>query len=260
MALNKNTEMHSAIYTGRVSHTRLVPKYHSFDYKVYMMYIDLDELDRVFKGAFCWSARRPALAWFRRKDFLGDNSESIKNEVKKYIRRDTGNDFNGSVRVLANLRYFGFIMNPIVCYYCFNSENHLEYIIAEVTNTPWKEKHAYVLACDPKQRIQRIKFQKLMHVSPFNKMDIEYMWAGNTPDENIVVRLDNWQDSEKTFTASLSLNRQSISPWSLMRTSLLYPFMTIQVCVGIYWQALKLYLKGLRFVTHPGKSAVRKTN
>ena len=127
--------MHSAIYTGVLQHCRYQPKHHFFQYRVFMMYLDLQELEQVFAKSRLWSFKKPALAWLRRCDFIGDSKETIDTSVRKAIKNQTGKDFQGAIRLLANLRYFGFQMNPIVCYYCFNEAEQLEYVVAEVTNT-----------------------------------------------------------------------------------------------------------------------------
>lgn len=244
-------KLKSAIYKGRLSHERLSPKRHRFEYSVFMMYIDLDELETVFSKAMEWSYKRPAVAWLKRNDFIGDSRQSIKASVIEKIREETGNKFQGSVRMLANLRYFGFLMNPLVCYYCFDQNEKLQYIVAEVTNTPWKEKHCYVLACNPDTPIQRIDFEKKMHVSPFNSMDMSYKWQSNLPTEKLSIRLLNWYQDTRHFEANLVLEREEITSAGLHRLMLSYPFMTLKVFGAIYWQALKLYIKGVQFVPHP---------
>ena len=252
--------MQSAIYKGILQHCRHYPKRHFFQYRVFMMYLDLTELDAVFAKARGWSFKTPALAWLRRKDFIGGDSKvSIADSVRAAIKQATNRDFTGSIRMLANLRYFGFQMNPIVCYYCFNGNEQLEYVVAEVTNTPWREKRAYVLRCDPKSVQQRIRFEKTLHVSPFNDMHFTYEWIGAKPGASLAIRLINWRGEQRVFEANLALDRQVISTKSLYGILLAYPFMTFKVFVGIYWQALRLFLKGLPLVNHPGTSINDKT-
>jgi len=252
-------ELNSAIYRGQLEHSRLTPKLHHFSYKVFMIYLDLDEIDAVFSLSRLWSAERFALARFKRRDFFGSEKLSIKAAIIQHIRSRTGEDFAGSVRVLANLRYFGFLMNPLVTYYCFDPDERLQYIVAEVTNTPWQETHAYVLKCHPDQNVQRIEFDKALHVSPFNDMNLQYRWTSNRPAEALMLRLENWRGETMEFEASLALKREAVSSRNLDRLILRYPWMTLKVAAAIYWQALRLFIKGLPFVAHPALAA-RKRN
>lgn len=244
----------SALYHGRVRHTRQVPKCHDFTYDVFMLYLDLAEVDRVFHLSRLWSARHWAPARFCRDDFLGSADVPLDQAVRQRIFDATGCRFNGSIRMLANLRYFGFLMNPLVVYYCFDDSEQLAYMVAEVTNTPWRERHSYVLPCHPNRSVHRIAFPKALHVSPFNDMDMEYRWRSNTPDDKLGIYLANWRGDRKEFDASLVLSREPISQRSLNQTILRYPFMTAKVGAAIYWQALKLFVKGVPFVAHPDVS------
>lgn len=250
-------ELNSAIYRGQLQHSRLTPKRHHFSYDVFMIYLDLDEIDTVFSLSRLWSAERFALARFRRDDFFGSEKLSIKAAIIQHIRKHTGEDFNGPVRMLANLRYFGLLMNPLVTYYCFDRDERLQYIVAEVTNTPWRETHAYVLKCHPDQRVQRIKFDKALHVSPFNDMELQYRWTSNMPADALMLRLENWRGETMEFEASLALKREAISSLNLDRIILRYPWMTLKVAAAIYWQALRLFLKRVPFVAHPNAAASR---
>lgn len=252
-------ELNSAIYRGQLQHSRLTPKLHHFSYDVFMIYLDLDEIDTVFSLSRLWSTERFALARFKRRDFFGPEKLSIKAAIIQHIRKQTGEDFEGSVRMLANLRYFGFLMNPLVTYYCFDRDERLQYIVAEVTNTPWKETHAYVLGCHPEQSVQRIKFDKALHVSPFNDMDLQYRWASNIPADALMLRLENWRGETMEFEASLALTREAISSRNLEKVILRYPWMTLKVAATIYWQALRLFIKGVPFVAHPA-AGVKKQN
>jgi len=251
-------ELKSAIYRGQLEHSRLTPKLHHFAYDVFMIYLDLDEIDTVLSLSKLWSTERFALARFKRSDFFGAEKLSIKAAVIQHIRKHTGENFDGSVRMLANLRYFGFLMNPLVTYYCFDRDERLQYIVAEVTNTPWHETHAYVLECHPDQNVQRMKFDKALHVSPFNDMDLQYRWTSNTPADALMLRLENWRGDAMEFEASLALKREAISSRNLQRTILRYPWMTLKVAAAIYWQALRLYIKGVPFVAHPDAAVARK--
>ncbi|VUD52812.1 hypothetical protein TDB9533_01708 [Thalassocella blandensis] len=250
--------LQSAIYRGWVQHRRFSPTQHQFRYQVFMMYLDLAELDEVFAGSRCWSVDTANLAYFKREDYLGDAAEPLEFSVRKKVQEETGHYPDGPIRMLTNLRYFGFVFNPITCYYIFNSSEQLEFVVAEVTNTPWGERHAYVLRCDPLRKRQRISFEKEMHVSPFNPMNIQYEWKNNTPSETLVLHMINWFESHKQFDATLKLERHEISPASLAKTLAMYPFMTLKVVMTIYWQAMKLWFKRTPTYSHPKNTRLEK--
>lgn len=242
---------HSGIYKGWLRHRRFSPRCHEFNYQVFMMYLDLSELDRVLDLSPWWSRSRWSLARYVRSDFLGDSSVDLDCAIRTRIKEEAGVEHTGPIRLLANLRYFGFNINPIVTYYCFDEQEHLQYIVAEVTNTPWKEKKSYVLRCDPNLKQQRINFNKGMHVSPFNPMDMRYFWRSNNPAKRLSLNIETWRDDDVELDATLSLKRVDISRQSLNRTILRYPWMTVKVAGAIYWQAIKLLHKRVPFYGHP---------
>lgn len=246
--------MKSRIYEGIVRHRRVTPRQHEFQYRVFMPYICLDELPDLFADKPLWSATGRALAEFRRSDFLGDPDIPLAEEVRRRIREETGKDHTGPIYLLANLRYFGHIMNPIACYYCFNEdESKLLYLVAEVNNTPWNERHSYVLPGAAEGEWLKTKFDKTFHVSPFNPMAMSYHWRSNTPKQRLFLHMENTSDDKKVFDATLSLSAQPITAAHLNKNLLKYPFMTLKIAFAIYWQALRLYLKGVPLHTHPNK-------
>ncbi|MGD8840422.1 MAG: DUF1365 domain-containing protein [Gammaproteobacteria bacterium] len=243
--------MHSAIYRGHLRHRRHYPHGHRFCYTVFMMYLDLDEIDTVLAMSPFWSRKPWRPARFERRDFLGDPAMPLAEAVRERIREETGQRHEGPIRLLANLRYYGYSQNPIACYYCFDSDEKLRYIVAEVTNTPWGERQSYVLECDPERRIQRIEFDKEMHVSPFNPMQMRYRWRGNQPSEILALNLDAEYEDRVHVDATLALKRREIDAHSLAAILVRHPWMTARVVLGIYWQALKLWLKKTPFYGHP---------
>ncbi len=244
--------MKSRLYEGIVRHRRLLPRQHEFSYRVFMPYIRLDELPELFDGRCLWSARRWAPARFRRSDFLGDPHLPLEQEVRRRIREETGVDHLGPIYLLANMRYFGISMNPIACYYCFSEdESRLDFLVAEVNNTPWNERHSYVLAGPQGGRWLRTEFDKQFHVSPFNPMDMRYHWRSSTPDHRLVLHLANVDAGTRVFDASLSLSARPMTAANLNRTLWRYPLMTARIALAIYWQALRLFLKGTPLYSHP---------
>ena len=244
--------MKSKLYEGVIRHRRLHPRSHQFSYRVFMPYIRLDELPELFDSNWLWSARRWALARFKRSDFLGDPELPLEQEVRRRIFEETGVSHRGPIYLLANMRYFGIAMNPIACYYCFNEdESRLEYLVAEVNNTPWNERHSYVLAGPKQGRWLETEFDKQFHVSPFNPMDMRYHWRSSTPDRRLVLHLANTDAGTRVFDASLSLSARPMTAKNLNRTLWRYPLMTAKIALAIYWQALRLFIKGTPLYSHP---------
>jgi hypothetical protein len=246
--------MKSRLYTGLLRHRRHRPRDHAFSYRVFMPYLCLDELPGLFDDIPLWSARRWAPGRFRREDFLGDPAQPLADEVRRRIREETGRAHRGPIYLLANLRYFGIQMNPICCYYCYNEdETRLEYLVAEVTNTPWNERHSYVLCAGDGPRLS-CDFDKALHVSPFNPMAQRYHWRSNTPGRRLGIHLANSAGGDLVFDATLALTAEPLTARNLNRMLLRYPFMTAKVAAAIYFEALKLFVKRVPLYPHPERS------
>jgi DUF1365 family protein len=213
----------SALYEGWVRHRRFEPVQHEFRRRLFMAYLDLDELPEVLDPVPLWSARRPAPARFRRGDYL---------EL----------DHDGPVRLLTHVRTFGHHFNPVSFYYCFDRRGErVERVVAEVTNTPWGERHVYELDG------LRASVGKVFHVSPFLAMGSEYEVSMTTPGDLLRVHMESRRDGRVDFDATLALSRRELSAWPLLR----YPLMTLRVLGGIYGQAVRLKLKGAPYHAHP---------
>jgi len=251
--------MNSCIFEGRVRHSRKAPVDHSFAYRIFFMYLDLDELPALFRHRWFWSSTRPALARFRRSDHLGPSGETLDQSVRALVERETGVAPRGPIRLLTHLSYFGYCFNPVSFYYCYDeSGSQLETIVAEVNNTPWGEQTCYVLADSDnlgKGSTRRFSPPKLMHVSPFLEMEIDYDWSFTEPADSLKVFMANSRDGTRVLDVALSLQRTEISAASLARVLVMYPFMTMSVMKSIYWQALKLWIKACPFYPHPSKRA-----
>ncbi len=247
--------MQSALYIGRLRHRRFAPHTHEFSYRLFMMYVDLAELSEVFRGRWLWSTARPALAWLRRADYLGDASVPLETAVRERVAIATGARPSGPIRMLTHLRYFGIGFNPVTFFYCFDTaDTHVETIVAEITNTPWNERHAYVLEC-PRGSVHgrplRFRFQKSFHISPFMPMDVRYDWRFASPAARLNVHMETLQGDQRIFDATLDLTRREISAGALAKALVAFPCMTASVIGGIYWQALRLWLKRTPFYSHP---------
>lgn len=252
----------SCLYVGHIQHRRFRPRANSFRYRIYLSFIDLAELDEVFAGRWFWSAKRPALAWFRRVDYHGDAHLPLDTAVRDTVEQRTGRRPTGPIRLLTHLRYFGWRANPVSFYYIYDaSGSRVETVLAEITNTPWDERHAYVLPLSEAEKagaqVWRWQFDKVFHVSPFLPMDMRYDWRFTMPADTLNIHMENWRAGQPDFDATLTLSRQSATAGNLARALVALPLITVKVSAMIYWQALKLLIKRTPFYTHPAKLAAR---
>jgi uncharacterized protein len=243
----------SAIYEGIVTHRRRGTVEHALRSRLFLMYLDLGELPTLFDGHPLWSARRAAPAWFRRADYLGDPAVPLEEAVHDLVAERLGFRPTGPVRMLAHLRYLGHCFNPVAFYWCFDpAGERVEAVVAEVTNTPWGERHAYVAAArGSDELVLESRHAKALHVSPFMAMDVEYRWRIGTPGERIAVTIESRRGGEPIFDARLTLRRREIDRRALTRVLLRHPAMTLRVVAAIYGHALRLRLKGARWHPHP---------
>jgi DUF1365 family protein len=247
--------MRSRIYVGRVSHARGAPVKHAFWYRVFMVYLDLAELDEVFAGRWFWSTRRAAPARFDRADHIGDPCRPLDECVRDLVESRVGRRPCGPIRLLTNLRYFGYCFNPVSFYYCFDARDAaVETVVAEVTNTPWGERHCYVLDAAGASA-ERFVTDKVLHVSPFMPLDLRYEWCFTPPGRTLGVRMACERNGERLFTAALELEEKPIEGRVLARMLLTRPLQTQKVIAAIHWQALRLWWKRSPVYDHPARSS-----
>jgi len=247
--------MQSCIYRGLVHHARHQPHEHRFTYQLFMMYLDLAELDQVFSERWLWSTGWPTAAWFRRGDHLGDPRLSLDLCVRELVLERTEVQVQGPIRLLTNLRYLGFMMNPVSYYYCFDCDGQqLQAVVVEIHNTPWGERHCYVITPSHGYEGKNgfpAEHPKDFHVSPFMPMDLMYHWHFMAPAETLNVQIALSRSDECVFEASLALKRQPITGTNLIRTLVRFPCMTVRVFSAIYWQAFRLWMKKTPYFAHP---------
>ena len=242
MSTRVNGHAVSAIYDGTVRHRRFSVRKREFSYPLGLLYLDLDELPTLLGGRLC--KRAPGLMRFRRKDFHRPEIADLGAAIRDTVKQEAGITVEGPIRLLAQLRSFGVSFNPVSFYYCFDAGGReLVAVVAEVTNTPWLERHAY-------------EFDKRLHVSPFMGMDHRYRASLTAPAQTASVHMENWSDSptdpQLLFDATLNLRRRELTAHSLRELARRYPLGGVVRVIGlIYRQGLAIRLHGIRTFPHP---------
>lgn len=240
----------SAIMRGRVFHRRLQPTQHQFDYATAQWWFALDELEQLHHQSKLLSTRGFAPLWFRRQDYLRGTHGDLATAVREKMSALANKRLEGRIFFLGNLRTFGLYFSPINCYFLQPpGQQNYTHMLAEVSNTPWNERHYYLLDLS-----EVPSHDKKFHVSPFNPMDMRYEWqikpplmrANHQSSIHLAVR-----KGERHFTATVKLQRQELNRRTIRSVLLRYPMNTVTTIAAIYWQALRLWLKRTPVYNHP---------
>jgi len=237
----------SGIYSGTIRHRRFTPKTNAFSYQLMMLYIDLDQTENLFKKNK-WSLFR-----FDRGDYIDPHISCLKSAITQRVLNDYPQAKIAKIFLLSQIKALAYSSNPISCYYCFDKAGALSHLVLEVTNTPWGDKQIYVLECDQGQSIQKLSFNKAMHVSPFNPMDMLYKWKSDVPDTSIHIDLSCWRHDARVMDATLTLSFDKALDAQALPMH--YAWMSYKITALIYIQAAKLYFfKKIPFYSHPNLS------
>ncbi len=242
--------MESAIYQGKVNHQRFKPTQHKFDYDIYVMWLKLSEIDQLGTMLKRFSVGKRGWLSFHRDDYYGDSTLPLDEAIRqKMTELNDGAKLEGDVFFFGQLRSFGIYFSPVNFYFLRSCEaKRFTHMLAEVSNTPWNERHYYLVDMDTQEDTE-----KAFHVSPFNPLDMTYKWTIRQPDERFSLVMACHQ-KEKDFIAGLNMKRISLDNKNLRIMLRRIPSMTIKTVVGIYWQALKLFIKRTPVYDHPNNS------
>jgi DUF1365 family protein len=238
--------MNPAIFTGHVAHERNLPKQHRFSYPFFMWYLNLDRVDQIEDLGRWFSTTRFALSRFNRSDYLGNHAEPIHISVKKRMEELTGSPVQGEIHALMNLRTLGLYFSPVNFYFGHDANGEPSHFLAEVSNIPWNRRHQYGFQLQHKNS-DAPEHRKAFHVSPFNPMEQRYRWHIDYRPHAICIAIEIHDKRGHVMTARVDLARYGSEPEKIQRKLAKTPAMTATIVRRIYWQALKLYLKGVPY-------------
>jgi DUF1365 family protein len=246
---------HAELYEGIVVHRRHVAPKRVFAPRLFLAHLDVDALPGSLDGIPGWSARHPAPIQFRRRDFFDGGEWPLGDAVRDLVEQRLGRRPNGPVTLLAHLRTFGWLFNPLSVYYCWSPAGGLDALVLEVTNTPWGDRHRYVV--DARTGPQSITTAKAMHVSPFLPMDVDYRITWTVPGDDLGLRIEVEHGETPVFDAELQLHRVPFDRRHAVTMPLRHWLMPLRVSLGIYREAAKLLIRRARFFPHPDRGTVR---
>ncbi|MGC8118973.1 DUF1365 domain-containing protein [Marinobacter sp. VGCF2001] len=251
---------------GTIRHRRTFPVSHEFNYNIGMLALDLDEWSTVTRTSPFFSLERFNWLGLHRRDYLDPEVPSLRQAVFNRVKSATGWAPDGPIQLVTHPRYLGYVFNPVSFYLCYHRGCNPadgavpRVIVAQITNTPWKQRHIYCLECvrpgrasDTTWQTERFAFSKRFHVSPFNGMNQHYRWLFSFRGNDMRIHMNVEEEGRKHFDATLVVQRAALDRKTLHRSLRRFPLETLKGTAGIYWNALKLKLKGAPFYTHPNK-------
>nr|WP_314435181.1 DUF1365 family protein [uncultured Brevundimonas sp.] len=247
----------SALYRGGVMHQRLRPKRHRLSYRVFWLLLDLAEVDALDRRLRLFSRNGFNLLSFHDRDHGDGSGRALRPQIEAFLNRAGVNIGDGPVRLLTMPRVLGYVFNPISLYYCHQADGRLAAMVYEVTST-FGVRHAYVIPLPERDQAAGLIRQgaaKALYVSPFMGMEMDYRFRGRVPGARLDLTIDGLDAEGVLITAVMAAERRPLDDRRLLSAALGLPLMTLKVMAAIHWEALKLWLKGVRLTRQPPPAA-----
>jgi len=251
-----------AVADAMIRHRRYLPKSHHFETQLNYLWFDPEQIETITQQSYLWSSKRWNILTLDPDDFLIMEQGSIREKVAKILDKQANFilPFDAEIRVLALPRTCGFRFNSVVFYFIFDIHDQPLFILSEITNTPWNERHVYAHDCrhesvpqaHPKNYV--FEFKKSFHVSPFMPMQMDYRWHFNLSAQRTIIHMQLWQQEILQFDATMRFSLSSITfPSQQHRYAISSVFEPFKMMAGIYWNATRLWIKKVPFYRHPKK-------
>lgn len=219
-----------------------------------MFFLNVESIEQACKKLPLLSYNRFNLLSFVERKYLPKHSGKLLQRIQAEIAKHGLDPNINSAYILTNLSYLGFCYNPVSFYYCYNADEVLVYILAEVNNTPWNERYTYVLPCAADKAKFQFDTDKVFHISPFMPMNMHYKWYTNIPSTRINFHIRTFIDTKAIFDATLALKMIPLTTKNIALSLIIRPFISQKVKFSIYWQALKMWLRRFTVFEHPGNT------
>ena len=238
----------SFIYTGTVVHKRFKPKIHTFNYKVFSLLLDLSELDLLNKNLKLFSYNKFNIISFYNKDHGPRDGSSLKNWVISNLKKKNIVNNDIQIKLLCYPRIFGYVFNPLSVFYIYDKNSDLIAILYEVKNT-FGEQHTYIFETKKNQNLIQHVCKKKFYVSPFIEMNCIYFFRLLKPHNKISVIIDQHDKEGKILYASQDGIKSELNNKTLIKSYLKHPLMTFKIILAIHFEAFKLWIKGIKFIS-----------
>lgn len=245
--------MKPALYLGTIAHKRYIPREHQFRYPFFMWFLNLDHLHELPCYAPWFSTIRPALARFKREDYYGEKKQPLADSIRERLAELTGEAVQGEICALLNMRTMGIYFSPVNFYFGYDQHHSLSHFLAEVSNTPWNERHQYGYLIE--ETGLNFTAEKAFHVSPFNHLNQEYHWQLTEPGLELLVQLGVADQRGQVFEAVLNLRRTELTKANIIDQIRKKPAMAMTILSRIYWQALRIFAKKIPYVPYKKENA-----
>ena len=240
----------SCLYTGSVMHRRFRPRTHRFRYRAFWLLLDLRELDALARGLRFLSINRFGVFGFHEADHGDGSGAPLLDQVTRHLTNAGLDLAGGAIRLFCMPRILGYGFNPLSIYFCHRADGALAAILYEVSNT-FGERHSYLIPTGATTPTYHQSCDKVFYVSPFLDMAMHYAFSVRAPDRRVAIAIRASQSNLPVLDACLTAMREPLTDRRLLRVFLSIPFLTMKVTAAIHWEALRLWVKGVRLVRRP---------